>query len=402
MRKNAKWSFIIIIFVLMLADSLFSQTTDYIGKNLPAKEKYGFPTYNSEIINKYSIEDKNLLPFVYNGFIYTFSVDRKLLLWRFFIGGDLENPFTLNNNKLFFFDIYNRLYSVDLFDGKLKWVRDIDDEIIGRPYIINGTVVIATQNGSIRVFSEASGELLGKYNTKHEIAGGVNFYNDLIIVAFKEGIVNAYNIYTGEKVWQFTNTGFISVKPIIDEGKVFFGTWDNNFYSIDANSGKLLWINYIGSEVSRDFLVFKNSIILFLSGGEILALNKKNGLIEWVKYFKGIDFDYNYFKGIEKFYIFIPELIAYNPENGNVLFTYRERAYNLYKDMLFDNMVEGKHYIDEKEREKLLRDKYFVINNYPILPPVRNRNLAYFVGEDSNLYIYDIDKDFFVLKYKLD
>jgi len=403
MRKNAKCLFVTtIILALMLIDPLFSQTITNTMENNSVKAGFGLPTYSSETINEYSAEDKILLPFVYNGFIYTFSLNRKIPLWRFFIGGDLENPFVLNDKQLFFFDIYNRLYSVNLSDGKLMWIRDVDDEVIGQPSIVKNAVVITTHKGNILAFSEANGRLIEQYDTKREIAGGINFYNDLMIVAFKEGIVEAYNIYTGKKVWQFANTGFISVKPVVNEGKLFFGTWDNNFYSLDVKEGKLIWINYVGSEISRDFLVFKSNIVLFLSGGEILSLNKQNGVIDWVKYFKGIDFDYNYFGGIDKFYVFIPELLAYDPKNGSMVFTYRERVYELYKDMLFNMMVEGKHFIDEKEREKLLRDKYFVVNNYPILPPVKSDDFVYYVGDDSNLYIYNIKKDFFILKYKLE
>ncbi|RKX93935.1 MAG: hypothetical protein DRP84_07780 [Spirochaetes bacterium] len=407
MRKNAKSLFVtIIILVLLSVDPLYSQNiTNTITNTMEGnsvKERFGLPTYSSEIINEYSAEDKIVLPFVYNGFIYTFSLNRKRPLWRFFIGGDLENPFVLNGKRLFFFDIYNRLYSVNLADGKLMWIRDVNDEIIGQPFIVKNKIVIATQKGNILAFSEADGKLIMQYDTEREIAGGINFYNNLMIIAFKEGLIEAYNIYTGKKVWQFANTGFISVKPVVNKGKLFFGTWDNNFYSLDVKEGKLVWVNYVGSEVSRDFLVFKNSIVLFLSGGEILSLNKQNGVIEWVKYFKGIDFDYNYFGGIDKFYVFIPELIAYDPNNGSMVFAYRERTYKLYEDMLFDMMVEGKHFIDEKEREKLLRDKYFVVNNYPILPPVKSDDLAYYVGDDSNLYVYDIKKDFFILKYKLE
>ena len=232
MRKNAKClSIIILIFVLILINPLFSQTTNSVEKDIQSKGNYSFPANSSEIINKYSSQDKKLLPFVYNGFIYTFSVDRKLLLWKFFIGGDLENPFVLDNNQLFFFDIYNRLYSVDFIDGKLRWVKAIDNEIIGKPVIIKGSVVVITQNGRILVFSKSSGKLIELYDTKHEIAGGGNFYKDLMVVTFKEGMIIAYNIYTGKKVWQFINTGFISIKPIIDEGKLFFGI--KNPYFID-------------------------------------------------------------------------------------------------------------------------------------------------------------------------
>jgi len=70
--------------------------------------------------------------------------------------------------------------------------------------------------------------------------------------------------------------------------------------------------------------------------------------------------------------------------------------------MLFDNMVEGEYPLSDEERIKILSDVYFTVSNYPILPPVEFDNeFVYFVTEDLYLYIYDLKKDFFIVKFKM-
>jgi len=143
-------------------------------------------------------------------------------------------------------------------------------------------------------------------------------------------------------------------------------------------------------------------IVLFFSKGEVVCLNRETGAIEWIKYFPNVDFNYNYFSGEKAMYVFLPDFTAFDPINGGLLFDYRERAFNLYKEMLFDNMVEGINPLSDKYRIRLLSDVYFSVDAFPYLPPARaDGNLVYFVTGNSFLYIYDLLKDFFTLKYKM-
>ena len=133
-----------------------------------------------------------------------------------------------------------------------------------------------------------------------------------------------------------------------------------------------------------------------------MCLKRDSGEIEWVKQFENVDFNYNYFPGIEKFFIFIPDFIALSPRDGQVLFKYRERAHYFYKEMLFDNMVEGERLLSDNEKMRYLTEIYFTVSNYPVLPPRKNgNNLMYFVADNSFFYVYDVEKDFYLLKYKL-
>ncbi len=361
-----------------------------------------FPDYRIEVFHEASEPEGAILPFVYNGYLYTFSLEQRIPLWRIFIGGDLANPFTPKDRNLYIYDVFNRVYSIDSGKRKIEWRVDINNEIKGELRVYKNFVLVSTKQGRIYVINSEDGKIIHEYSGNEEINTSFKVYKNLMIVPYKNGKVVAYNIDTRRTEWEFYSNGIINVAPVIKDGLLFFGAWDRTFYALDVLSGELLWNSFVGENVSRDFIIFEHEIILFFSKGEIMCLKRDSGEIEWVKQFKNVDFNYNYFPGIEKFFIFIPDFIALSPRDGQVLFKYRERAHYFYKEMLFDNMVEGERLLSDNEKMRYLTEIYFTVSNYPVLPPRKNgNNLMYFVADNSFFYVYDVEKDFYLLKYKL-
>ena len=44
--------------------------------------------------------------------------------------------------------------------------------------------------------------------------------------------VYALDIATGEKIWSFDTGDAISASPVVANGLVFIGSWDNHFYTL--------------------------------------------------------------------------------------------------------------------------------------------------------------------------
>jgi outer membrane protein assembly factor BamB len=362
-----------------------------------------FPVYKIELLNKSTVEDDIIFPLVFNGYIYTFSLKQELPIWRLFIGGDLIRPWVTSNTHIYFYDIYNRVYAVDIKSGKMLWEIAIENEIRGKLLIHDSYLIVPTSKGLVYEIDAGIGEVITTYSGNGEIYAGLEIYGNLVIVPFKNGEIIAYNVEKGDIEWTFSAGDIVTVSPLIDEDILYFGGWNNTFYALDVRTGEALWVSYVGKSVTRDFLVFKDVIILFFPNGEIISLLTKDGTIKLVKYMKDVEFSYNYFAGTDKLYLFIPELITLNPVDGNLIFRYRERAFNLYKEMLFENMIEGETPLSDEQKTEILRRVYFAVNEYPVLPPEStNTGLIYFITEDSNLYVYDLNNDFFILKYKMD
>jgi len=392
------WKLHIIICIIILSSvRLNAQDEKYVQEPVVF-----FPDFTVEYFHEIQTADDVVLPFIYNGYLYAFSLGQQLPLWRIFIGGDLTNPFIVNNGTLYLYDIYNRVYSIEITRGNVLWKVEIQSVIKGKPCIYNNLIIITTQEGTFYIINTDKGKIVYEYNGDGEINTGLNIYENLIIAPYKNGKIFAYDIDTKSVKWEFFSGGIISVSPVIKDGYMFFGAWDETFYALDVSTGTPLWVSYVGENISRDFIVFDNEIILFFSKGEILCLSRNDGEIKWVKYFGEIEFNYNYFAGINKFFIFIPDLIAVNTEDGASVFNYRERAFYFYKEMLFENMIEGERQLSDEDKIRLLTEKYFTVSNYPLLPPIiTGELLIYFVADNSYFYVYNLKEDVFIVKYKL-
>jgi len=395
------------VFLLLMVLSFFH--TQFLSAQDPDEnplqftdEESLFPEYEVEQLNKPPEGVDTVFPVIFNGSLYSFSLGISKPIWKIFIGGDILNPFVVQDGNVYFYDIYNRMYAIDLKNGKVLWVSLIKNEISGKPLIYENFIIISTLDGGIYVLIRSDGHLLYSYENEDEINAGLKIYENLLIVPYKSGKVVAYDMVSRKQVWVFSAGGIISVSPVLRDDNLYFGAWDGTFYSLDIKTGKSIWISYVGNNITRDFLVFDNVIVLFFSKGEVVCLNRENGSIKWIKYFSTVDFNYNYFSGEKALYVFLPDFIAIDPISGGMLFDYRERAFNLYKEMLFDNMVEGKNPLSDKDRIRLLSDVYFTVDAFPYLPPGKaGKNLVYFITGNAYLCVYDLLKDFFILKYKM-
>ena len=93
--------YITISIVIISSFQLLAQDAEFEGES-----DTFFPDFSVEFLHDVKSEEEILLPFIYNGYLYLFSIDQKLPVWRIFIGGDLPNPFIVNNEAVYFYDIY--------------------------------------------------------------------------------------------------------------------------------------------------------------------------------------------------------------------------------------------------------------------------------------------------------
>jgi outer membrane protein assembly factor BamB len=64
----------------------------------------------------------------------------------------------------------------------------------------------------------------------------------MVYIGSSEGNFRALDLATGKPLWEFDGlAGFVETKPLVYDGKVIFGAWDQYLYALDAKTGKLAW-----------------------------------------------------------------------------------------------------------------------------------------------------------------
>jgi len=83
------------------------------------------------------------------------------------------------------------------------------------------------------------------------------------------------------ELWRFAAGGKISSSPALHEGLVFFGSWDQQLYALEPQTGKLRWKHDTGNAVNTKPAFHGSSVITASRSGQIHALESASGQVRW-------------------------------------------------------------------------------------------------------------------------
>ncbi|HLC00669.1 MAG TPA: PQQ-binding-like beta-propeller repeat protein [Candidatus Bathyarchaeia archaeon] len=163
------------------------------------------------------------------------------------------------------------------------WIRAFSDDgsKLMSPIVVDGLVIVASNNGHLYAFSSMTGEIIWTY----ELWTGVNSVNGVpavssgrIFVGSIDHKMYSLNASTGDVLWSFQAGGGIWSSPIVVENRVIFTSDDTKLYSLNASNGAQLWNRTTwGSYTSP---AFWNGTV-FVTGQALYAVNASNGEIDW-------------------------------------------------------------------------------------------------------------------------
>ncbi len=85
-------------------------------------------------------------------------------------------------------------------------------------------------------------------------------------------------------LWSYETKGGISYSsPAIANGKMYIGDYDGNLYALNAETGELVWDNYISRRIEYSSPAVANGIVYIAEGmsGNLYALNAETGEEIW-------------------------------------------------------------------------------------------------------------------------
>ena len=84
-----------------------------------------------------------------------------------------------------------------------------------------------------------TGKLIWRFNPG-SYPDYLSVYDGVAYVGFCNNVLYALDDRTGGKLWEFRTGGPVVARPVVHNGKLYFGSWDCNFYCI-SKEGKLVW-----------------------------------------------------------------------------------------------------------------------------------------------------------------
>ncbi|MBT0388255.1 outer membrane protein assembly factor BamB [Morganella morganii subsp. morganii] len=187
------------------------------------------------------------------------------------------------------------LIALNANDGEIAWTANAGGEVLSRPEVSDGLVLVHTGNGLLQAFDTASGEQRWSLNldtpslsVRGESAPAVAM--GAAFVGGDNGRVSAVMLGQGQIIWQqrisqTTGTTEISrlndvdMTPVVADGRVYAIAYNGNLVAMDMRSGQIMWKRDFGSV--NELVLDGESLYVVDQDDNVYGLRAADGVTMW-------------------------------------------------------------------------------------------------------------------------
>ena len=225
-------------------------------------------------------------------------------LWDTKIENDEEDEDVISgglsygNGMLYATNGYDEILALSPENGEILWRKKLSAPSRSAPTIANGRLFITTIDSRLIALDAQSGQGLWEYAGIGETTGllgaasaGAN--NDIVVPVFSSGEVTALRVENGSVAWSDNlasvhnlGSGLISLSdikamPIVDRGMIISISFSGKMAAIDERTGTRIWQKEISG--TQTPWIAGDTIYVLSSENQLIALNRENGGIYWIK-----------------------------------------------------------------------------------------------------------------------
>jgi outer membrane protein assembly factor BamB len=167
-------------------------------------------------------------------------------------------------------------------DGSVAWRLPFAEALAVRPVWDNGWLVAATKAGTILAFRAADGHLIWSRDIGSPAHAQPALAADRVYIPAADGRVVALRVDTGEPLWE-RRLGGPSRDMLALDDRVFVGSEDNFFYSIQTKDGRVAWRWQTGGDIIGLPIVDEHRVYFVSLDNVVRALNRGSGVQQWMK-----------------------------------------------------------------------------------------------------------------------
>jgi outer membrane protein assembly factor BamB len=187
-------------------------------------------------------------------------------------------------------------YAFDKRTGQTRWSYNIHQDgnqtsFHGNPLITEQLILIGTDKscasdgiGHVYAFDKAAGAVRWKYRTSGTPSDISRLRSTLYVASFQDELI-ALDVTDGHFLWKF-QTGIANPdcqmpsSPVIVGDHVLYAGLSGVLYSLDGESGKVLWKRDLGKRVTTKLSVVGNSLYLGTSSNQLLQISTEDGHVQ--------------------------------------------------------------------------------------------------------------------------
>jgi outer membrane protein assembly factor BamB len=192
--------------------------------------------------------------------------------------------------------------------------------------------------------------------------------------------------------------GSITQTPLIHNGRIYFGSCDQNVYCLDALTGKEIWRFRTKEKITVSSPKILDDIIYVGSNDQnMYAINANTGKLIWKFRTYGIIYSVPFiYKGVVYFGSQDNNMYAVDAKTGKLIWKFRTQEWIMYSPTVYDGRVffgsfDYNFYCLDAGTGKLIWKFKTQGEIWETSPPLIDNNIIYFTSFDNFLYALGID-----------
>ena len=215
------------------------------------------------------------------------------LVWKFKTAGEVVSSPAVSADLVFVGSEDGNLYAVDIQSGLEQWKVETQQGSFPEqlssgqgafsPLLSDGKILFGACDGYLRAVDAKTGKEKWRFKTGGFIKSSPNVLDSIAYIGSEDGFFYAINIKTGQEVWKFETEGRPK-KAAIWDGKAYFKS-NEEVYSVNLITGKEVWkISTKDNSRTSDPIV-SNGIVYFgcydENGISLNGVDAKSGEKKW-------------------------------------------------------------------------------------------------------------------------
>ncbi len=252
-------------------------------------------------------------PLVGDGVLYQGTGDGRVLaldpgdggtLWTFTARDGIGSTPRLSGTTLYVGSLDHDLYALDAISGDELWRVHTGGWVVARPLVTADRVVFSGVDGVVYAvplggpselpadppwpdpgtprFTTAAGIATPHLLWRQEVRGPRRLLVDggRVVVTTAAGVVDL-DAASGDVLWRFAAAGGVEAAPLVDGGRVFFGSTGGVVFSLASERGTELWRHRLGAGTVAGAAAADGVVYLGDDDGRVYALDEATGAALW-------------------------------------------------------------------------------------------------------------------------
>jgi outer membrane protein assembly factor BamB len=215
-------------------------------------------------------------------------------VWSHGGGALLEFPPVMSTNRIFQLGDDGVLRSIDKYTGNELWRRRLGALSASTPAVAGDTVYAtvlsrsgSSQAGRVVALNVGNGHIRWSRNLPSRAESSPLLDKGKLFFGSQNGTVYALNARTGNVLWTYRAPGAVKASPSLSNGTLYFGDYSGQLQAVQESDGRRIWASGSGGTLLGSGTFYSTPAVVYgrvflgNTDGRIYAYDATTGKLDW-------------------------------------------------------------------------------------------------------------------------